>query len=260
MRSARPDLAFAEGRDGRAGPLRPRLASPRNRGAAVLVIVCTEVLTKTLRAVSSRVKTGRLVLLYARCMSLYMPDPDRRNERSRQAILAATIALISELGYDRTSVEAIAKRAGVGKQTIYRWWPSKGAVALEALNDSLATVVDFRDSGDILADLRRHMKDVTQLLCSTEIGPVIQGLIAASQSDPSLSRAHLELVLKPADDFWHDRIARAQESGEIRADADADAIVDMLFGAMYFRLLLHIRPSTPEQIDAALDIAFNGLR
>ncbi len=188
------------------------------------------------------------------------PDPARRNERSRGAILAAAIALISELGYDRVPIEAIARRAGVGKQTIYRWWPSKGAVALEALDDSLATVVDFQDSGDIVEDLRHHMTSVTKLLSSTEIGPVIQGLIAAAQSDPALSRAHLELVIEPANAFWRDRISRAQASEEIRADADPQAIIDMLFGAMYFRLLLHTRPLEPEQIDAALDIAFHGLR
>jgi AcrR family transcriptional regulator len=193
-------------------------------------------------------------------MTVSTPDPTRRNERSRRAILAATIALISELGYDRVSIEAIAKRAGVGKQTIYRWWPSKGAVALEALDDSLAFVVDFSDSGDIVEDLRTHMKAVTQLLGSTQIGPVIQGLIAAAQSDPALSRAHLEQLIEPATVAWLDRIARAQESGEMRADADPQTIIDMLFGAMYFRLLLHTRPPEPEQIDAALDIAFKGLR
>ena len=188
------------------------------------------------------------------------PDPARRNERSRRAILSAAVALIGEIGYDRVSIEAIAKRAGVGKQTIYRWWPSKGAVALEALDDSLATVVDFRDSGDIVEDLRHHMRGVTQLLDSTQIGPVIQGLIAAAQSDPALSRAHLEKVIQPATVAWRDRIARAQDRGELRADADPEAIIDMLFGAMYFRLLLHTRPSEPEQIDAALDIALRGLR
>ena len=67
------------------------------------------------------------------------PDPARRNERSRRAILDATVALIGELGYEQVSIEAIAKRAGVGKQTIYRWWPSKGAVALEALDERLRT-------------------------------------------------------------------------------------------------------------------------
>jgi AcrR family transcriptional regulator len=188
------------------------------------------------------------------------PDPARRNERSRQAILAAAIALISELGYHQTSVDAIAQRAGVGKQTIYRWWPSKGAVALEALEDSLATVVDFQDSGDIVEDLRHHMQGVTKLLGSTQIGPVIQGLIAAAQSDPALSRAHLEKVIEPAIAFWSARITRAQASGELRADADPQTLIDMLFGAMYLRLLLHTRPPEPEQIDAALDIAFRGLR
>lgn len=193
-------------------------------------------------------------------MALSPPDPARRNERSRRAILAAAIELISDLGYDQTSIEAIAKRAGVGKQTIYRWWPSKGAVALEALGDSLATVVDFQDSGDIVEDLRHHMQGVTRLLGSTRIAPVMQGLIAAAQSDPALSRAHLDMVIEPAIVFWSARVTRAQESGELRADADPLTLIDMLFGAMYLRLLLHTRPPEPDQIDAALDIAFRGLR
>jgi AcrR family transcriptional regulator len=193
-------------------------------------------------------------------MATSTPDPTRRNERSRRAILAAAIALISELGYDGVSIEAIAKRAGVGKQTIYRWWPSKGAVALEALNASLATVVDFPDSGDIVEDLRTQMQGVTRLLGSTDVGPVYQGLLAAAQSDPAISRAHLEQIIAPANVACHARLARAQERGEIRADADRQTMIDMLYGAIYYRLLLHTRPLELEQIDAALDIAFKGLR
>ena len=60
------------------------------------------------------------------------PDPTRRSERSRQAILTATADLLGEVGYSKLAVEAIAARAGVGKQTIYRWWPDKGAVVLDA--------------------------------------------------------------------------------------------------------------------------------
>jgi AcrR family transcriptional regulator len=193
-------------------------------------------------------------------VTLTKPDPTRRNERSRRAILDAAVALIGDLGYEQTSIEAIAKRAGVGKQTIYRWWPSKGAVALEALDESLGTVVDFADTGDIVEDLRTHMTGVTNLLNSTRLGPVVQGLIAAAQSDPAISRAHLEKVIEPANTFWLARIARAQASGELRVDADPQTIIEMLFGAMYFRLLVNTRPSKPEQIDAALDIAFRGLR
>jgi AcrR family transcriptional regulator len=188
------------------------------------------------------------------------PDPARRNERSRRAILAAAIALIGELGYDQVSIEAIAKRAGVGKQTIYRWWPSKGAVVLEALDDSLATVVDFPDTGDIVEDLRTQMHGVTQLLGSTEIGRVYQGLIAAAQSDPALSRAHIDQVIEPASVACRARLARAVERGEVRADADIQTTIDLLWGAIYYRLLLHTRPLEPEQIDAALDITFSGLR
>ena len=188
------------------------------------------------------------------------PDPTRRNEHSRRAILAATIALVSEHGYENVSIEAIARRAGCGKQTIYRWWPSKGAVVLEALDDSLSSVVDFPDTGDLLADLRTQMKGVTELLGSTAVGPVYQGLVAAAQSDPAVSRAHLEQVIAPATVAGHERIARAKERGEIRADADAQTLIDMLYGAIYYRLLLHTRPLAPEQIDAALDIAFEGLR
>lgn len=188
------------------------------------------------------------------------PDPARRNEHSRRAILAAALALIGELGYERVSIEAIAQRAGVGKQTIYRWWPSKGAVALEALDDSLGTVVDFPDSGDVVEDLRTQMKGVMQLLGSTAVGRAYQGLIAAAQCDPALSRAHIEQVIEPASVACRERLARAQERGELRADADRQAIIDMLYGAIYYRLLLHTRPLEPEQIDAVLDIAFEGLR
>ncbi len=188
------------------------------------------------------------------------PDPARRNEQSRRAILAAAIALIGELGYEQVSIEAIAKRAGVGKQTIYRWWPSKGAVVLEALDDTLATVVDFPDTGDIVEDLRTQMKGVTKLLGSTEVGRVYQGLIAAVQCDPDLSRAHLEQIIEPATVACRERLARATERGQLRPDADCQAMIDLLWGAIYYRLLLHTRPLEPEQIDAALDIAFEGLR
>jgi AcrR family transcriptional regulator len=194
------------------------------------------------------------------------PDPARRNERAHRAILDAAVALIAELGYEKVSVEAIAQRAGVGKQTIYRWWPSKGAVALEALDERLRTAPgggssgDWPDTGDVVEDLRTQMHGVTRLLRSPEVGPLYQGLIAAAQSDPALSRAHMEQLIEPASIPCRARLALAQERGELRPDADPQVLIDMLYGALYYRLLLHTRPLEPEQIDAALDIAFEGLR
>jgi AcrR family transcriptional regulator len=188
------------------------------------------------------------------------PDSSRRNESARRAILDAAIALIGESGYDAVSIEAIAAQAGVGKQTIYRWWPSKGAVVLEALDDSLTKVVDFPDTGDLIADLRTQMKGVTRLLGTTQVGRVYQGLLGAAQCDPDLSRAHLEQVIRPATVAGRERIERAMERGDLRADADVQTLIDLLYGAIYYRLLLHTRPLTVKQIDQALDITFNGLR
>lgn len=192
-------------------------------------------------------------------MSPSQPDPTRRNEHSRKAILAAAITLVAEHGYEQASIEAIARAAGVGKQTIYRWWPSKGAVILEALNDSLAGVVGFSDTGDLVEDLRAQMMGVTERL-STDVGLLYRGLIAAAQSDPALSRAHLEQVIEPATVAGKARLALAMDRGELHADTDVQTLIDMLYGAIYYRLLLHTRPLDPEQIDAALRIAFEPLR
>lgn len=186
------------------------------------------------------------------------PDRSRRSEQSRRAILDAALALVGESGYEKVSVDAIARRAGTGKQTIYRWWPSKGAVMLEALDDSLSRVVSFPDTGDVRADLRTQMVGVTTLFQSGDVPRVYQGLIAAAQSDETLSRAHLEQVVEPATVACRARLVRAQELGQLRADIDVQELIDLLYGAIYYRLLLHTRPFTVEQIDAALDIAFGG--
>ena len=104
------------------------------------------------------------------------PDPARRNEHSRQAILAAAIALIGERGYEQVSIEAIAQRGGVGKQTIYRWWPSKGAVILEALARRVEeiTPLPFPDSSNVVEDLRFQMLGLVQILNSPEFRAAYQ--------------------------------------------------------------------------------------
>lgn len=189
-----------------------------------------------------------------------VPDPTRRSERSHRAILEAVTELIVEQGYERVSVESIARRAGVGKQTIYRWWPSKGAVALEALHTDFATVGSFPDTGDIVADLRTQMLGVSRALATTVTGPLCRALVAAAQSDPELSLAHLEQVIRPATVACHERLGLAIERGELRADVDPQMIIDLLYGAIYYRLLIHTRPLADEQIDAALEMVFAGLR
>jgi AcrR family transcriptional regulator len=188
------------------------------------------------------------------------PDPSRRNQRSREAILRAAYDLCRERSFERTTVEAIAGRAGVGKQTIYRWWPSKGAVVMEALNEVVGAAGDFPDSGDVVADLRQQMTAVSTLLSSPDFGPAYTGVIGAAQSDPAVAAALVREIINPRTVACHKRLERAREQGEIRADADLDVAVELLYGPIHHRLLLHTRPLTPAHVTAVLDLAFVGLR
>lgn len=192
-------------------------------------------------------------------MSTNQPDPNRRNERSRRAILDASIALIGEVGFDKVSIEAIARRAGVGKQTIYRWWPSKGAVVLEAATDRLDPAVVHPDTGDIVADLRTQLTGIAELIAATGFGSTYRGLMAAGQSDSDLLRAVFDQIIEPNAKAFGVRIARAQERGEVRADIDVEALRQLLYGLVEYRLL-HGMPIEPRHIDAVLAITFEGVR
>lgn len=169
------------------------------------------------------------------------------------------MSLVCELGYDNVSIEAIARRACVGKQTIYRWWPSKGAVILEAATQSLDPVVVFPDSGDLQADLRLQLTGIIDLVTTTGFGAAYCGVIAACQSDPVLQRGVHEQVIEPNIKGFRARAVLAQERGEIRADADVATLRDMLYGVIEYRMF-HDMPLDHAYIDAVLEIAFRGVR
>ena len=187
------------------------------------------------------------------------PNPSRRNELSRRAILDASLALVGELGYHNVSIEAIARRAGVGKQTIYRWWPSIGAVVLEAATESLDPVVEFADTGDIVADLRTELTGVVEVITTTGFGAAYRGLLAAGQSDHNLLSELFNRIIEPNIQGFSARVALSQERGEMPVNADIATLREVLYGFIEYRLL-HAMPIEPTHIDALLAIAFHGVR
>lgn len=186
------------------------------------------------------------------------PNPERRSERARRAILDAALELCQDPGYLATSVEAIARRAGVGKQTIYRWWPSKGAVVLEAMNEHAEATLAFPDTGDVVADLTTQMTAVAKVLTSPEAAG-FAGLIAAAQSDPALAESVLGTIIEPRAVACRERLRAAQRQGQLRTDVDLDDVVELLYGPLYYRLLLRNQPITEHQPADILDLAFGGL-
>jgi len=188
-----------------------------------------------------------------------VPDSTRRNERSRRAILDAALELAGVLGYQKLTIEAVAARAGVGKQTIYRWWPSKGAVLFDALLARTQDTEDgLPDTGDLAADLKTVLRaTVTEFADPAFAGP-IRALTVELAQDPELAEQYQQRLDRPMRELKKARLRAAQDAGELRADADLDVLADLLFTPVAQRWLLRTGPLTPEYADAVVDHALHG--
>ncbi|MER5361376.1 TetR/AcrR family transcriptional regulator [Streptomyces sp. NPDC002785] len=179
------------------------------------------------------------------------PSSLRRSERSRRATLEAALELCTEKGYGRVTIEAIAARAGVSKKTIYRWWPSKSAVMLEAFTDALVGTIPFVDTGDIAADLRANVMGAVKLLSTPPYGPAYAGILSEVHHDDVLAETVRTKLVDPRFGEAVDRLRRAQEQGQIPPDADLPLAVEMLYAPVYYRTVLR-KPVQDEGTIAAL--------
>jgi len=204
------------------------------------------------------VKTGRCIL-WKDLRMVSAPNPDLRSRRSHRAILDAALELATRDGYARLTVEAMATAAGVSKQTIYRWWPSKAAVVLEALNDRTGPASRVPNTGELAADLTAATRAV-MLLLNTPLGTIWRGLIADAQSDERLAQDLRESFFEPRMARWQERLEAAVEAGELRTDVPARTMVELLFGPIYYRLLLGAGPLDVDGTAAHVDHVLNGLR
>ncbi|MER5427461.1 TetR/AcrR family transcriptional regulator [Streptosporangium roseum] len=187
------------------------------------------------------------------------PNPQRRSEKSHRAILAAAMELCTKEGYGKVTVEAIAARSGVSKKTIYRWWPAKGAVVLEAMVEMVGEVTQFPDTGDIVTDLRNQMIAVVDYFMTGPRAAVYAGIIAETQHDEALARNLLEQLLEPRIRAAQERLRRARDQGQFAPDADLEMAVDLLYGPIYYRLLLHLGAYSHQQIGALIDLVIGSL-
>ena len=170
----------------------------------------------------------------------------RRSESSHRAIIAATQELLVDVGYRKLTIEGVAARAGVGKQTIYRWWPSRAALALEAYLAGSDALQPPPDSGSVREDVRRLLGWLVAVLAEPIGGRVVAGLVADLQHDPELAERYHRDVVPARRRPMLDALERGRERGEIQADADLELAVDALHGAVFYRLLL-----SGEPLDAA---------
>ena len=176
-----------------------------------------------------------------------MPDGRRgapRSEAARLAILEATAALFAERGYDHLSIEGIAARAGVGKQTVYRWWSGKSALIAECLLEGMLLPDRFvlADSGDLRDDLTAWLTEVLGVLESEAGEGLFRSLIAAATENADVGSRLRESLADPR--LFATRLRDARASGELRADLPIDDVSETVIGALIFRALAGA-PSDP---------------
>jgi AcrR family transcriptional regulator len=169
----------------------------------------------------------------------------RRSASAHQAILQATVDLLAQAGYAALTIEAIAARAGVGKKTIYRWWPSKAAVALEALTAHANAQVPFVDTGSLSGDLLAYFARSFPSL-QGESGKLLRGLAAEAQLDADFARDFQRLFIGPRREALVALLQRGVQRGELAVDTNVEVLADMIYGAKWYRFLLH-----PAPLDAA---------
>ncbi|MDL9945096.1 TetR/AcrR family transcriptional regulator [Gordonia sp. ABSL11-1] len=188
------------------------------------------------------------------------PNPTRRSERSRQSVLTAARDLVAERGYPKVTIESIAARAGVGKQTIYRWWPSKGAVILDAylaLSEG-EDGVELPDTGDLEADLKAVMRATVAEFDDPALEASLRALNTQITDDPHLSALYRERLADPLDDAKKTRLRAAQQAGQLDSEADLDLVVEFLYAPLYQRWLQRSGELTPEYTDAIVDVALRA--
>jgi AcrR family transcriptional regulator len=160
----------------------------------------------------------------------------------------------AELTYER-----VARLAGVSKTTLYKWWPSIGALALDGYFHAVEPALAFADTGDIRADLIGQLRSFGHVMTETPGGRVLAELIGQSQTDAELARAYRRLYSSERRRLAAQRLEQAQRQGQLRVEVDVQVVIDQLWGAVYHRLLIPDEPVTDEFLLALVGNLLDGI-
>jgi AcrR family transcriptional regulator len=181
------------------------------------------------------------------------PPGRPRSEEARQSILQSTLKLLAEKGFSELTIEAVAARANVGKATVYRWWPDKGALIADAFASSTTRKLHFPDTGSVRSDMNQQMRQLIKVFRSRR-GRIVSAMLGAGQSDPNLIAAFRERFMKPRRQEAYATLRRGILRGELKKNVDMDLLLDSLYGPIYMRFLIRHDSLTPEFVDGLCDL------
>jgi AcrR family transcriptional regulator len=184
--------------------------------------------------------------------------PGGRSARVRALTLAATIGELAESGYSALTLDAVARRAGVHRTTLYRRWGTREALVLDAMLEHVRVEVPVPDTGSLRDDLLALASAGGATASAPAGGAVVRAVVAAGAHDPALAAASRQ--------FWAERLAldgaivtRAIERGEVPPGTDPEAVIEAVLGPVYFRLLVTGTRPDPEFIERIVDFVAAGV-
>lgn len=185
------------------------------------------------------------------------PPGRPRSENARQAILRSTVRLLRKSSFHQLSIEAIAADAGVGKATVYRWWPSKGALVVDAFALSTEDELHFPDSGSVYRDMAFQMNRFLGVLHSPR-GCIVRAILGAGQSDYDLLEEFRKRLLRPRRQEAYETLRRGIQRGELPENIDLDLVLDTLYGAIYMRFLIRHDKLSEEYVSEVCRMVLDG--
>lgn len=182
-----------------------------------------------------------------------------RSEAARQAILNAAKALLEEGGLGAVTIEGIAARAGISKPTIYRSWPNAHAVAMAAMiQDGDAKPAAARRGRTAQADLRAQLRRMVDVF-ATRMGRNVTMMLAASHGETEISKAFRNYFISARREEGREIFKRALDEGDVRRDIDVEVALDLIYGPIFYRLLVGHGPLDANFTDGVLQHAWKGL-
>jgi AcrR family transcriptional regulator len=181
-----------------------------------------------------------------------------RSAAAHRAILDATIQLLSEVGFAATTVEAVAARAGVGKATVYRRWPSKVPLVIEAMDTRAIEQLPLPQTGSVRGDLTEFLIGLAETLSGPD-GRLVAPLLAEISRNEVLAEAFRRDLVAPRRAVMEELLREGTARGELRPDLDVDLALDALGGTLFQRLLILGEPVDRELVERLVDQLLQGI-
>jgi len=181
-----------------------------------------------------------------------------RSEESEEAILAATLELLTEKPLRDISMEEIARKAGVGKATIYKWWPSKAYVALDAYLRNASRSLPTPDTGSVRRDIQEQLRSL-MVFYQTPAGRILGQFVAEAHIDKEFAALFRERFLKPRREATGVIFDRGVKRGEIDQNLDRELVLDLIYGSAVYRMMVGHAPLDRKVADRIVSTLFDGL-